>query len=64
VDFLDDVALLVDLDRVDAAVVALVVVLDDRALERLVDLADAVLEDVGKTDEDRELDVAAAQLVD
>ena len=33
-ELLDDVALLVDLDRVDAAVAALVVVLDDRLLER------------------------------
>ncbi len=38
---LDDVALLVDLDRVDAAVVALVVVLGDRLLERAAELLDA-----------------------
>ena len=63
-DLLDDVPLLVHLDRVDAAVLALVVVVADRVLERVVELADAVLEDVGEADEDRELDVALAQLVD
>ena len=36
-DFLDDVALLVDLDRVDAAVVAFVIVLADGVVEGLVD---------------------------
>ena len=38
---LDDVALLVDLDRVDAAVAALVVVLGDGLLERAAELLDA-----------------------
>ena len=49
-DLLDDLALLVDLDRVDAAVAALVLVLRDGGLERGVDLAEAVLEDVGEAD--------------
>ena len=51
--FLDDLALLVHLDRVDAAVLALVLVLVDRALEGAVDLAEPVLEDVGEADQDR-----------
>ena len=64
VDLLDDVALLVDLDRVDAAVLALVVVVLDGVLKGLVKLADAVLEDVGEADQHGKLDVALAQLVD
>jgi hypothetical protein len=44
---LDDVALLVDLDRVDAAERALVVVLGDRLLERAEQLLDARAQDVG-----------------
>ena len=47
---LDDVTLLVDLDRVDAAVGALVLVLDDRLLERPGELLDAGLQDVGEAD--------------
>ena len=54
----DDVPLLVDLDRVDAAVVALVVVLGDGRLEGLVDLAEAMLEDVGEAEQDRQVDAA------
>ena len=41
-DLLDDLPLLVDLDRVDAAVAALVLVLRDGGLEGGVDLAEAV----------------------
>src|SRR5439155_1040832 len=63
-DFLDDVALLVDLDRVDAAVSALVVELVDGALEGGVDLADAVTEDVGEAEENGKLDAARLQLID
>ena len=48
--FLDDLPLLVHLDRVDAAVAALVLVLRDGGLERGVDVAEAVLEDVGEAD--------------
>ena len=51
--FLDDLALLVDLDRIDAAVLALILVLVDRALEGAVDLAEPVLEDVGEANQDR-----------
>ncbi len=47
-DFLHDLALLVDLDRVDADVLAAVLVGRDGLLERRVDLAQAVLEDAGE----------------
>ena len=63
-DLLDDVAVLVDLDRVDALELALVAVLGDRALERLVQLDDAALEHVGETDQQRQADPAARDLVD
>ena len=62
--FLDDLALLVHLDRVDAAVAALVLVLGDRALEGVVNLAEAVLEDVGEADQDRRAQAAQLQPVD
>ena len=60
---LDDVALLVDLDRVDAAEGALVVVLGDRLLERAEELLDARAQDVGEADQDREVEPAAAEVV-
>ena len=63
-DLLDDLALLVHLDRVDAAVAVLVLGLLDGVLERLVQLADAVPEDVGEAEEDRQLDAARLELVD
>ena len=51
---LDHLALLVHLDRVDADVAALVLVLRDGALEGAVDLAEPVLEDVGEAEQDRD----------
>ncbi len=63
-DLLDDVALLVDLDGVDATVEALVVVLADGVGEGFVDAGDAVFEDVGEADQHGRLDVALAELVD
>ena len=62
--FLDDLALLVHLDRVDAAVLALVLVLVDRALEGAVDLAEPVLQDVGEADQDRHREPAQLQAID
>ncbi len=62
--FLDDLALLVHLDRVDAAVLALVLVLVDRALEGAVDLAEPVLEDVGEANQDRHREAAQLQAID
>ena len=61
--FLDDLPLLVHLDRVDADVAALVLVLGDRGLEGVVDVADAVAEDVAEPDEHRQLDAAQQQVV-
>ncbi len=60
---LDDVALLVDLDRVDPAEGALVVVLRDRLLEGAEELLDARAQDVGEADEDRQVEPAAAEVV-
>jgi hypothetical protein len=64
VDLFDHVPLLVDLDGVDAAVAAVVVVVANGVLERLVQPLHTVLQDVGEADEAGELDVALAQLVD
>ncbi len=63
-DFLDDLPLLVDLDRVDAAVAALVLVLGDGGLEGAVNLAQPMLQDVGEPDEHRKADAAELQPVD
>ena len=60
---LDHVALLVDLDRVDAAVGALVVVLRDRLLEGAAELLDPRPQDVGEADEEGQVEPAAAQVV-
>ena len=62
--FLDDLPLLVDLDRVDADVAALVLVLGDGRLEGVVDVLQPVLEDVAEADERRQVDAAALQVVD
>ena len=61
---LDHVALLVHLDRVDAAVGALVVVLGDRLLERAEQLLDAGAQDVGEADQERQVEAAAPEVVD
>ena len=62
--FLDDLALLVHLDRIDAAVTALVLVLRDGALERRVNLAEAVFEDVGEAEQDRRAEPAELEAID
>ena len=63
-DLLHHVAVLVDLDRVDAAVVALVAELGDGPPEGLVQLDHPALEDVGEADEQRQADATARDLVD
>src|SRR5436853_360146 len=63
-DLLDDIAVLVHLDRVDALVCALVAVFGDGAPERLVELDDAAFEHVGEANEQRQADPAARDLVD
>jgi hypothetical protein len=57
------VALLVDLDGVDAALATLAAELGDGGAEGVVDPADAVVEDVGETRQDGELDAARLELV-
>jgi len=63
-DLFDDGAVLVDLDRIDAAVLTFVVVLLDRAVERRAEQLDARLQDVGEAQQDRQLDAARDELVD
>ena len=61
--FLDHLALLVDLDRIDADVAPLVLVLRDRGPEGVMDVADAVAQDVAEPDEHRQLDPAEQEVI-
>src|SRR5262249_48068328 len=61
---LHDLALLVDLDGVDAAVGAAVLVLAYGRLEGVADLGDAMAKDVGEAEQDRQLDAAGLELID
>jgi hypothetical protein len=63
-DLLDHGPVLVDLDRVHAAVLALVPVLLDRSVEGAADELDAGAEDVGEAQQDGQLDAATGELVD
>ena len=63
-DFFDDLALLVDLDRKHAAVIALVAVLLDGVHESAVNLAQPVLQDFAEADQDGRVDAAKHELVD
>ena len=63
-DFFDDLALLVDLDGVDAAVAALVLVLGDGGLEGGVNVAQAMFQDVGEPNQHRKADAAELQAID
>src|SRR5690606_6000403 len=56
--------LLVHLDRVDAAVPPLVLVLDDRALKGGVDLRETMLEDVGEAEQDRRAQATQLEPID
>ena len=62
--FFDDLPLLVDLDRVDADVLAGVVVLADRAREGGADVGEPVFQNFGEPDEDRQPDTAQLQRID
>ncbi len=62
--FLHHLPLLVDLDRVDAEVAAVVLVLRNRGLERRVDVRKPLPQDVAKPDEDRKADPAQLQVID
>ncbi len=63
-DLRDHLPLLVDLDRVRAAIAALVAVLGDGVLERLVNLLQAVFQDLSEADQDGQRDAAQHQVVD
>ncbi len=63
-NFFHHLALLVDLDRIDAAVAAFVAVLGDGVLKRLVHFAQAVLQDFAEADQDGQRDAAQLQIVD
>ena len=62
-DLFDHLALLIDLDRVDARVATLVLVLGDRRLEGVSNIADPVAEDVAESDEHGQLNAAEHQMV-
>ena len=63
-DLLDDVPLLVDLDRINAAIAPLIIVLANGRAEGIVDLADAMAEDVREPQQDRQLNAALLELID
>ena len=63
-NLLDHLPLLVHLDRINAAVSALVAVLGDRILERLVQFAQTMLQDFGEADQDRQRNAAQLQFFD
>ena len=63
-DLLHHLPLLVDLDRVDAAILAPVAVLLHRRGEGGVDLPEPVLEDLGEPQQDRQVDAPHLEPVD
>jgi hypothetical protein len=60
---LDNLPLLIHLDGVHAHVLAVVFVLRDRVLERLVNILEAVLQDVAEAEERGQADAAKLQIV-
>ena len=62
-DFLDHVPLLVDLDGIHAAIGALVAIFGDGRLERLVDFAYPMPQNVGEAKQNRQLDAAFLKLI-
>ena len=64
VDLFDDLTLLIDLDRIDAAVAALVLMLCDGAAEGGVNVAEPMLEDVGEANQHRKADASELKAVD
>ena len=60
----DHLPLLIHLDRVDATVTALVIVFGDGALEGVSEFAEAMLEDIGEADQDRQVDAAQFEFFD
>jgi hypothetical protein len=62
--FLDDLALLVHLDRIHADVLAGVFVLGNGALKGFVNVLEAMPEDVAEANERREVDAAQLKVID
>ena len=62
--FLDDLPLLVHLDRIDAEVPAVVLVLRDGRLKGAVDVGEPLAQDVAEPDQDRQADAAKLQVID
>ena len=62
-DLFDDLALLVHLDREHAAVLALVSVLLNGVLERAVNLAQAMFQNLAEANQNRRMDAAQNQLI-
>jgi hypothetical protein len=60
---LDNLPLLIHLDRIDADVAAVVLMLGDGGAEGVVDVADAVLENVAKPDQDWKADASQHQVI-
>jgi len=60
--FFHHLPLLIHLDGIHAAVIAFVVMLGDSALEGLVHFAQAMLENIGKANQDGEPDAAQLEL--
>ena len=63
-ELLDDVALLIDFDRINAAISALIAGLGDRFAEGVGDLGDAMAQNVREADQDRDVVVLFAQFFD
>ncbi len=63
-DLLDDLPLLIHLDRIDAAILSLVFILANGRLEGVLDLADAMAEDIREPQQDRQLNAALLELID
>ena len=63
-DFLDDLALLVDLDRVNTAIFPAVFGIFDRLAEGFVDFRDAGMQQIAETEENGQVSAAVAQTVD
>jgi hypothetical protein len=61
-ELFDDLMLLVDLDRIDATVTALVAVLADRELEATEQRAETAVEDVREANQQRQVEPAALQI--
>ena len=57
----DHLPLLIHLDRIDAAVVALIFVLGDGRLEGAVNFAEPMLENFGEADQNRQIDAPQLQ---